>query len=248
MIDSLLLFEGTVALVAGAIHGVLGFGFPLISTPLFAIFMDLKHAILLTLFPTIATNALSLKRDNSFGDIWKAYWPLILSVGIGSLVGTNLLVVYNSPYYKLILVAVIVLYLTKGRLKISLTRFVESYRGVTVFVMGFLSGFVGGISNIMIPVIIILLLELHLDKKRLIGVMSFYFITNKTLQVIIFGIHDSFDPQHLMIILYLVIVSSIGFKFGSAVQDKIDEQMYKKVLHVLLWCVAFYLTYATFYM
>jgi len=151
MPDGLLLFEIGVAVMGGLVHGTLGFGFPIIATPLFALFMDLKQAVLLTLFPTIVTNVFSLKKDNSFSDIWKEYRLLILGVIGGSVIGTNLLIIYNSPYYKLILVAVILLYLNKTRLKISITHLVQEHRQSMILMMGLLSGFVGGISNIMSP-------------------------------------------------------------------------------------------------
>ncbi len=248
MFDALFFFEISVAFVAGVVHGVFGFGFPIIATPLFALFVDLKRAVLYTLFPTIATNIFSLKKDNSFSDIWKEYKLLIVGVIGGSLIGTNLLILSNSPYYKLILVAVILLYLNKTRLKISISHWVRDYRQSMIFIMGVLSGFIGGISNIMVPVLVILLLELNLEKKRFIGVMNFCFITNKSLQVLLFGVHGSFSVDNLGLMLLFVVMSVIGFKMGSFIQDKIDEGMYKKLLHALLWILSFYLVYATFYM
>jgi len=248
MLDTLLLFEIGVAVMGGLVHGALGFGFPIIATPLLALFMDLKQAVLLTLFPTIITNVFSLKKDNSFSDIWKEYKLLIVGVIGGSFIGTNLLIIYNSPYYKLILVAVILLYLNKTRLKISINHLVKEHRQSMIFMMGVLSGFIGGISNIMVPVLVILLLELNLEKKRFIGVMNFCFITNKSLQVIFFGIHGSFNVDNLGVIALLVLASIFGFKLGSLIQDKIDEAIYKKLLHTILWVLSLYLLYATFYM
>lgn len=42
--------------VAGLAHGTLGFGFPLISTPLVALLVDIKTAVLVTVLPNIANN------------------------------------------------------------------------------------------------------------------------------------------------------------------------------------------------
>jgi len=113
-------------------------------------------------------------------------------------------------------------------------------------VMGFLSGVVGGIANIMIPVLIILILELGLDKKRSIGVMSFCFITNKVLQVIIFGYHGSFNGQSMPYILPFIVLALIGFFIGSRIQDKIDEKLYKRLLNIVLWLLSFYLILSIF--
>ncbi|MEI6737736.1 MAG: sulfite exporter TauE/SafE family protein, partial [Pseudomonadota bacterium] len=45
-----------IALVAGLAHGVSGFGFPLISTPVVALFTDVRTAVILTLLPNIVVN------------------------------------------------------------------------------------------------------------------------------------------------------------------------------------------------
>lgn len=248
MLGEFFAFEMMIVLCSGIVHGVLGFGFPMISTPLFALFVDLKKAVLYTLLPTIAVNFFSLKKDNSFGSIWVEYKLLIGSVIVGSLLGTYLLVVYYSDYYKLILAGVILLYLNKTRLNISITSSVKSHPTLMTLLFGFMSGIVGGIANIMIPVLLILILELNLSKKRAIGVMSFCFITNKTLQVIIFGYHGSFNLQSLSHIMPFVFVAVIGFFIGSRIQDKIDEDLYKKLLNIVLWALSLYLIGSTFYM
>ena len=66
MQSEFLLFEVIIVLLAGFFHGVVGFGFPMIATPLFVLFLDLKQAVLYTLFPTLITNVVSLKKANSF--------------------------------------------------------------------------------------------------------------------------------------------------------------------------------------
>ena len=49
-----------VIICAGWIHGALGLGFPLIATPLIAVFIDVKAAILITLLPTATVNVASV--------------------------------------------------------------------------------------------------------------------------------------------------------------------------------------------
>ena len=241
-------YEAGIVLISGIVHGVLGFGFPMISTPLFALMVDLKKAVLYTLLPTIAVNFFSLKKDNSFGSLLREYKLLLGSVIIGSLVGTNILVMYYSDYYKLILAGVILLSLNKARLHLSIAHSVKKYPYGMTLLFGFLSGVVGGIANIMIPVLLILILELNLEKKRAIGVMSFCFITNKMLQVIIFGYHGNLNIQSLSTILLFVLIAVLGFFIGSRIQDKIDEMLYKKLLNSVLWVLSLYLIVSTFYM
>lgn len=248
MFGEFFIFEIAIVLFAGFFHGIVGFGFPMIATPLFVLFLDLKLAVLYTLFPTLITNIVSLKKANSFTDIWREFWPLILSVMVGSIIGTHLLVVYYNHYYKLIVAAAMLLYLNKERLRLSLTHAVTKQRGVVTVVMGFLSGLVGGMANIMSPVLIMLILELKLDKKHAIGVMSFCFIANKTLQVLIFGYHGSFTVENSTLIAFFVVISLIGFWIGTKIYERINEKLYTMILNRLLWVISFYLIFSTFYM
>ncbi|MDD2383199.1 MAG: sulfite exporter TauE/SafE family protein [Sulfurospirillaceae bacterium] len=245
--DDYFFWEVLIVFASGMVHGIVGFGFPMIATPLLATFMDLKRAVLYTLIPTLVVNSTSIKRNNSFTQIWKEYKVLILSVMAGSLIGTHILVAYYSDYYKLILAFVILMYLNKERFKISLTPYMEHHTLAITLILGFASGIVGGIVNIMIPVLLILIIELKLEKKRAIGVMNLCFITNKSLQIIIFGYHGSFTTESLLAILPLTLIAVIGFSVGSKIQDKIDEELYKKLLNISLWFLSAYLIYATFY-
>jgi len=248
MFGEFFLFEVLIVLVAGFFHGIVGFGFPMIATPLFVIFLDLKQAVLYTLFPTLVTNIISLKKENSFGNIWKEFWPLTLSVVVGSIIGTHLLVVYYNHYYKLVVAGVMLLYLNKERLRFSLTHAVAKQKGSVTVAMGILSGLVGGMANIMSPVLIMLILELKLDKKHAIGVMSFCFIANKTLQILIFGYHGSFTVENSALIALFVGISLIGFWIGTKIHERIDEKLYTMILNRLLWVISFYLIFSTFYM
>ena len=56
----LLIFVVPAIAFAGWVHGALGLGFPLVATPLIAIFVDVKAAILITLLPTATVNVASV--------------------------------------------------------------------------------------------------------------------------------------------------------------------------------------------
>jgi uncharacterized protein len=248
MFGDFFLFEVLIVLVAGFFHGIVGFGFPMVATPLFALFLDLKLAVLYTLFPTLTTNIISLKKENSFSDIWREFWPLMVSVMVGSVVGTHLLVAYYYHYYKLIIAGVMLLYLNKERLHLSLSGAVaKEKRGITILI-GLISGLVGGMANIMSPVLIMLILELKLDKKRAIGVMSLCFIANKTLQILIFGYHGSFTLDNSIVIALFVLISLVGFWLGNKIHERINEKLYTTLLNTILWVISLYLIFSTLYM
>ena len=165
----------------------------------------------------------------------------------GCILGTYILVAHYSHYYKLVLSFVILFYLSKEKLNLSLTSlFVQAPKKTTAF-MGLISGLIGGMANIMSPVLIILILELRLDKKRAIGVMSLCFIANKSLQILTFGLNGSFTLDNSVLIALFVGISLIGFWLGYKLHAKINEALYTALLNKLLFIIACFLIYSTFY-
>jgi uncharacterized membrane protein YfcA len=74
--------------VAGLAHGTLGFGFPLVSTPLVALLVDIKTAVLVTVLPNIAVNIISILRGGNWRASIGRYWPLAAWVVLGTLLGS----------------------------------------------------------------------------------------------------------------------------------------------------------------
>src|SRR5215210_6710736 len=62
---TLLLVMAIMAL-AGLAHGTMGFGFPLISTPMVALLTDVQTAVLVTLCPNIVVNLISMVRGGEW--------------------------------------------------------------------------------------------------------------------------------------------------------------------------------------
>jgi hypothetical protein len=58
---------GLILLAGGTVHGLLGFGFPLLATPLMAMLVDVRTAMLILLIPTLAINIASIVQ----GGHWK---------------------------------------------------------------------------------------------------------------------------------------------------------------------------------
>jgi len=106
-----------VMLVAGFAHGTMGFGFPLISTPMVALMTDIQTAVLASLFPNLAVNVVSIVRGGNWRASIARYWPVAAYVFIGTIVGTRVLLLADPEPLKLLLAAIIVVYLLQARLR-----------------------------------------------------------------------------------------------------------------------------------
>ena len=93
----------------------IGPGFPTITTPLIALMVDVRSAMLLVLLPTLTVNLANVIAGGNWRDSIGRYWPLAAYGAIGSIMGTKLLVVTDPAPYKLLMAAVILLYLYINR-------------------------------------------------------------------------------------------------------------------------------------
>src|SRR5258706_81315 len=84
-----------IALAAGFAHGLSGFGFPLISTPMVALFTEVRTPVLVTLFPNIVVNILSAASGAGGRATLKRYRAIPLWVLIGTVIGPQ--VVLYAP-------------------------------------------------------------------------------------------------------------------------------------------------------
>ena len=82
-----LIIFGFVLFFSALVQGSIGFGFPLISTPLLAMATDMKTAVLYVLIPTLLINIISIFSEGNFftgtktilsignnGYDWKCHW------------------------------------------------------------------------------------------------------------------------------------------------------------------------------
>jgi len=82
----LLMVAIPVIMFAGWIHGALGLGFPLIATPIIAVFIDVKAAILITLLPTAAVNSASVMTAQNVVATVSKYRVLMFASLLGAIV------------------------------------------------------------------------------------------------------------------------------------------------------------------
>ena len=103
-----------VLIVAALAHGTMGFGFPLISTPMIAMMTDIQTAVLVTLFPNLAVNLISIFGGGNWRSSLAKYWHVAAYVAIGTVAGTRLLIIADPEPLKLLLAAMIVVYLQQA--------------------------------------------------------------------------------------------------------------------------------------
>jgi uncharacterized membrane protein YfcA len=227
-----------IVLLAGLVHGTLGLGFPMLATPLLALFTDVRSAILITLLPTMAVNIISILKGGSWRMSIGRYWPLAVYVPFASVLGTYLLIITDPTPFKLLLAAVILLYLNLNRVRGLSLGWVREKPFLAYAVFGLIGGFLAGTVNVMVPVLIVLTLELGLAPTVMVQVFNLCFLAGKLSQAATFAYAGILDGPMLLATAPLALLAVAALLVGMEIRKRVDAATYRGWLRKVLFIIA----------
>lgn len=225
-----------ILLLAAFVHGAFGFGFPLVATPLLALFMDLRAAVLLTLVPTVTINLVSILGERHWREALRTFWPIPAFTVVGSLIGTQVLLTVDPEPFRLLLALVLVGYLASHRLHQSDRE--RRAPGWVLALFGLCLGLLAGLVNVFAPLIVMFALYTRMAPALMVATFNLSFITSKSGQIAGFVINDAFDPAVLkssLLVLPLVLAS---LWLGIRLRRRIHGDAYRRMLRGALWVIA----------
>lgn len=237
MDDGFILILCLTLFFASTVHGAIGFGFGMISTPIVALFTDMQTTILYMLIPTMGANIVSISSEGNFLEALKKFWLIITLMVIGSALGTVLLLYTNSDLFKLLLAAIIFLYLLQSVVKIE-ASFVAKYPKSSTYGLGVFGGMLSGLTNIVAPLMIMYTLELKYSRKDTVQLSNLCFLFTKIGQITVFLLHGSFTLEDFNISMIGLAATFVGMYLGIKVKKLIDAKLYVKILKILLFIIA----------
>lgn len=221
---------------ASFVHGLLGIGFPLLSTPLIILMVDVRTAMLLLLLPTMTINVASMIRGGRWGESIGRYWPLAVFVALGSIAGTQLLIINPHAPYKLLMAAVLIVYLNVHRMGGRLS-WINQWPRSSMVVFGMLAGLLAGTVNAAIPALIIYALELQLSANAMVQVFNLCFLSGKLSQAATFGSAGLFTLDVIRATLPLALFVLLGLAGGMAIRSRFETQTYRRWLRWALFVI-----------
>lgn len=222
---------------AAFVHGSIGFGFPLLSTPLLALITDLQTAILLTLIPTILVNLVSISTEGNFIVALKRFLPIALLAMIGTALGTHILLSFDSEIFKVLLAIAIFVYLVSDRIKINFD-WIRDNPLLSKILFGLSAGLLCGMTNVMAPVLIIYSLESGHSKSDLIQISNICFLVGKVTQILVFSLLGQYTLSELSLSPVMLLVVAMALYIGVHIKQKIIGDTYINVLKGFLLLLA----------
>ncbi|MFV2033401.1 MAG: TSUP family transporter, partial [Gammaproteobacteria bacterium] len=210
----------SIMLFAGLVHGTLGLGFPMVATPMLAVFFDVRSAILLTLLPTVAVNIASIWNSRHSLASIRRFLPLTGFVLIGAILGAYILASFDPNPFRLALAGLILLYLwtnLSGRVP---RRWIDSNLFSAMALFGILAGLAGGATNVMIAILSIFFLSLEVPRARMVPVLNTCFLIGKVSQIAVLSIAGLISLSLFYETIPLAIAAVLALMIGQTLREK----------------------------
>ena len=227
------LASAVVVLLSAIVKGAIGFGFPTLGTPLLALFVDVKTAVVLLIVPNIAMDALQASRRGGLVATIRRFALLMAFGAVGTIVGTRLLTVLSARTATLVLGATVVTFVFFNATRWSLKVPPRRARWLDAPV-GFAAGVIGGVTNVSGTPLVIYFYALGLAKPDFVRAVAVTFILYKVVQLGAVAWYGLLTWRLLALSAGLTLVALGGFRLGLAIQDRLDQQTFNRVILVVL--------------
>jgi len=230
-----LIFLALVCLLAGWVHGALGFGFPLVATPLAALMIDMKSAITLLAPVTLMLVILSALRGGRLGDLVRRFWFMPVGIALGAWLGTRLLLAVPPEPFMLVLALVLLVYLNLERLGRGESAAVQRLRAPLGFLFAFVAGVCEAIANVAGPILFVYFMLLGAAPSQVVQTLNMCFTVGKGSQVATLAAAGALSAATWAAVAGLAVPSVAALVAGMRVRERIDAQTYRAWLRKALW-------------
>jgi len=225
--------------VAGFIQGALGFGFPFVATPMVAMVVDMRTAIITVLLPTFASVVITLVTSGPLGPVTKRFWMMPVYATLGALAGTWLFVAAPEAPYQLLLALIIIVYLNLDRIARGEWPLIQRHERAFGSLAGAAAGLFEGTANVAAPPLIIYYLALGLGPAMMVQAMQLCFMVGKATQFTVLTLHGGVSAAQWLATLPLCVIAVAAGAGGARVRGRIDAAMFRKWIKRALALIAF---------
>lgn len=224
-----------VGFLAGIVKGMVGFAMPMIMISGMGSFVSPELALAGLILPTLATNGWQALRQG-LGQAWASAvkFRMFLAVGFIALVISAQLVRFLPVNLMLLMIGVpIVLFALTQLMGINLKLGAQPARWIEIAVATF-AGFIGGFSGVWGPPTVAYLTALGTPKQEQVRVQGVIYGLGA---VALFGAHIASGvvrQETMPFAIALLVPALAGMWIGFAVQDRIDQQVFRKATLVVL--------------
>ena len=231
----LLQLVGVLLTILGAaiVKGAIGFGFPLIATPLVSSIWDARHAVLVIALAGFANNLGITLRGGGSRETFRRFIPTIAGLIVGTVAGALLLASVDPNLLALIVGTAAVAFGLVSLLKpdLAVPPHLERYLALP---MGLLGGLLGGSTGIFAPALASYTHALKLSKREFVFFLTLLYLVGTGVQVVSYWRLGLFDMTVMLVALLSCVPNFLGVSIGIRLQDRINPVLFRRLVVLVI--------------
>lgn len=237
-IGLLALFIG-VAILAGTVMGMLGFGFSLIVTPVFVSVIDPTLAVVVLAVPPLMINTFQMGDTGTGLGFVREEWPLIVLAIVGTVIGVTFLAQFSTGPLVPFLIGLIILAYVVFQVVENFVVIEEAHHPVALGIIGLIEGFLLAAANLG-PVLPAYFHTFERDAEQYIGGLSMVLGTIFATRIVLMTFFtDLMTPYRLWLGSVIAVVAIVGLLLGTYLRRiEIDEQKFTWFVIALLFVIS----------
>jgi len=230
----LLLFAIVVFLVAGTVKGALGIGLPTISISILAQFVDPRVAIALMLVPALFSNTWQVYRGGKIVRSARMLWPYVISMSV-VMFCASLFAARASTRALIAGIGIMVVLWTVTSFIRSPPKIPEHLNRTAQFLLGIVSGLMGGLTAIWSPPMVIYLLSIRCEKDDFVRFTGFMILCGTIPLTIGYILNGLLDKQMALASCLMIIPTLLGFSIGERIRKLMSVEQFQKAVLLLFF-------------
>lgn len=222
-----------IILFSSLIQSITGFGFAVVGTPLLLFFMEPTQVVSLMTFGALLLNLMVIYKTRGMADP-KVIWPLFAASLLGIIPGVYILKIIDPSVLKVCI----------GILILLVSFFMATNYVVTIkreklatFLVGIVSGFMGGSTSMSGPPVALFLMNQQQDKEAFRANLVRFFCFGNLATLIVMYYMDTVDTGVLTQLIYAVPGVLVGVWLGEKVFARVSPKIFRWLtLAIIFFC------------
>ncbi|MFQ6022628.1 MAG: sulfite exporter TauE/SafE family protein [Acidiferrobacterales bacterium] len=232
----LLVLAALVLALGGVVKGSIGVGLPVVVIAVLSHFLPAPIALALVTFPILLTNLWQAIHAGRLMEPLKRFWPMIGCLILFIWISARLVVSLDPRVLYAMIGATVTSFAITNYLKIVWTVRPSSEKWAAPLA-GSIGGFLGGISTIWGPPMMMYFIMLRLPKEAYIQAVGLIWFIASIPLVIAYIHHGILTAQTAPLSLLACIPGFAGLAVGQMLRKRINQEMFRKVLLLFLFVI-----------
>ncbi len=223
-------------LIGGLVKGITGLGLPIVSIAILLNFLPPTTVLALVTVPILITNLWQAFRS---GDMWepvRRFWPMALVLLVSLWFSARLVVVMDPRLLFGVLGVCVCIFSVSSYVRPTgaLSPKTERWLGP---VAGAAGGFLGGISTIWGPPMMMFFIMLHLPKESFVRAVGFIWFAATIPLLVAYIDIGIVNEKTLPLSIYACVPGMIGMLIGARIRRRINQETFRKIMLAAIFLI-----------